>query len=290
MASKENPVELKGSDICATCELHNCICPERQPDGSWKKSERYISQPGFETVDILRGGTEIEPLIRVVQNGGIICGGYVRWMCSPRKPKKLIPAQDIDVYCHTEEKFYQIKQGLAEQGLEIRHENNMAITYRVPDSGPFRRMWPVQLIKPVKEGRVVAVGKIEDILANFDFTIVRIGFEPLRCFNNTSSSEEIQWTLPTQAIADADFLHDEEKGILRLKNIHCPISSTLRCTKYSRKGFWLPPLEAMKLFSDWEVRTLEYKAEITSKMERIQAGDRLTQTEIDKLEEMMRVD
>ena len=121
-------------------------------------------------------------------------------------------------------------------GSTIIHENNISVTMKLNG-------YPtLQLIKPVEEGAIVAVGEMEDILNNFDFTVVRCGL---------ISSTEI--------MADIDFLKDEQKHILRIKNIHCPISSMLRCMKYSRKGYCIKPMEVLKLFADWDNRNDEYK-------------------------------
>jgi len=129
------------------------------------------------------------------------------------------------------------------------------------------------LIKPIREGKIVASGEMKEILENFDFTVIRCGF---------TSSQKI--------LVDADFLHDEERKILRLKNIHCPISSTLRCMKYAAKGYWLKPFETLKLFLDWDSRSDEYRNKLVDFLEKSKEGEGLSKEDITELEALMRID
>jgi hypothetical protein len=137
-----------------------------------------------------------------------------------------------------------------------------------------------QIIKPVIEGKIVSVGTIEEILDNFDFTIVRAAI-----------------ISPTEVMVDDDFENDETHGVLRLKNIHCPISSLLRCCKYARKGYFLRPIQALKLFQDWTQRGPDYQQRIVELFIESNKGkkseenpDGMTQEEIDELETLLRID
>jgi len=237
--------------------------------------ERYTSRLGFIEVPVLRGLHEAKILIAIVQAFDcFICGGYVRYMCSPRH----VPAEpsDIDIYCSTKETFEKIRCEMeARFGLGFRHENDMSKTYSKPDDPehPFFALPSIQLIKPIKQGSVVAVGDMETILANFDFTVIRAGY--------ISGSK---------ATVDADFPYDEARKLLRLKNIHCPVSSTLRCMKYARKNYFLPPFQALKLFFDWDDRDDEYKQKLVAFLEKAEGKNGLTQKEVDEMEAMMMID
>ena len=134
-------------------------------------------------------------------------------------------------------------------------------------------MPPIQLIKPMQEARIVSFGDKKTILENFDFTVIRAAI---------ISSEQVY--------VDADFLHDEKHTLLRLKNIHCPVSSSLRCMKYSRKGYWLRPFECLKLFIDWTDRPDEYRVKLVEFLHKASENDGLSQEEVDELETMMRID
>jgi len=233
----------------------------------------YISKDGFVQTPIIRGGTEVTPLyFKANLFGGIICGGYARWMCSPAD--QVVPAGDVDVYFPSESGFEGMKQSLLNELLTIKHENDISVTFALADEdSKFRGCPSIQLIKPIKEGRVVAIGSMEDILSNFDFTVVRAGMVD-RDF----------------CMVDADFMHDERSKILRLKNIHCPVGSTLRCMKYSKKGYWLPPLQSLQLFFDWDNRDDSYKIKLIEFVTTANNGHGLTQKEIDEMESMMRID
>jgi len=239
---------------------------------------RYKSKQGFETVPLLRGFDQIRPLWRLIedtraatQKDCFICGGYARYCASPRRD--VVDAGDVDVYCETQEVFDHIFKTLKDKGLEIKHENDVSVTWAVQKEGELAYVPVIQLIKPVLEGRIVAAGDRQTILENFDFTVIRAAI-----------------VSPESVMVDADFLHDEGKRILRLKNIHCPISSTLRCMKYARKGYWLRPLECLKLFIDWSDRGEEYRQKLIDFLQKADEGDGLTQEEVDELEALMRID
>ncbi len=233
-----------------------------------KKKPKYISQEGFIQVRVYRGFTAIQHIYPLIyDSGGVILGGYVRYMCSPiLKP---VEAADLDIYSPTKEIYEKLVMAFKDKGFEQKSENDLAILYK-----PFKYkhvMFPcptVNLIKPMKEGVVVTQGEVETILMNFDFTVARIGL-----------------LTPHIALADADFLHDEAKKFLRIKNIHCPVSTLYRIQKYNRKGYWPSTTETVKVLIDWEERDDEYKRKIIEFLNK----EDPTQEEIDMLEKMMRV-
>ncbi|KPK42095.1 MAG: hypothetical protein AMJ65_08220 [Phycisphaerae bacterium SG8_4] len=238
----------------------------------------YVSKEGFEVVPLRRGFDVIRPLWAVLEevkfetsHDCFICGGYARWCASPRK--KPIEAGDVDVYCETPETVEVLQSKLQAAGLEVRHENNISLTYEGPEDGDFAYMPPIQVIKPMREAKIVSYGDKKTVLENFDFTVIRAAI-----------------LSPAEVMVDADFMHDEEHTLLRLKNIHCPVSSTLRCMKYSRKGYWLRPFEALRLFMDWDERDDEYRRTLIDFLQKAQGNDGLTKEEVDELEAMMRID
>lgn len=232
------------------------------------KKPKYESKTGFIRIPVYRGFTAIQHIYPIIyHNNGVILGGYVRYMCSPiREP---VPATDLDVYSPTPEIHDKLLTAFTNKGFEKYKENDLALLYK-----PFKKdhtMFPcptVNLVKPMKEGVVVTQGDIETILVNFDFTVVRIGL-----------------LTPNVALADADYLHDEEKKFLRIKNIHCPVSTIYRIMKYNRKGYWPSTTETVKVLIDWENRDDDYKLKI---MEFLNKEDP-SQEEIDMMEKMMRV-
>lgn len=237
--------------------------------------ERYISQPGFVKAPVLRGFTEIRPLFDMLAKYGekaFICGGYVRLMCSPRKtPNK---AGDVDVYCQDAETYEAIKTELS-KFVSVAHDSEVAVSFNTAQEreNPFHYMPKIQLIKAINQGAIVAKGTMEEILSAFDFTCIRVGLISDR-----------------EALVDADFLHDEGLGILRIKNIHCPISSTLRCMKYAKKGYWMTPTQTLKLFADWDNRDADYKAQIIDGLTKIDQGVELDEIAFTELYRLMKID
>jgi hypothetical protein len=237
-----------------------------------EKKEKYEVQDGFVHAPVIRGFGAIRPLwVRLVKTT-FICGGYVRFMCSMNKNP--IEAGDVDVYCKDEDAFLRQSKVL-EQHLNIRHESDVAITFSRPEErdNPFYHCPAVQLIRPIREGAIVANGEMEEIIDNFDFSVIRGAL-----------------LSPETALVDANFDHDEEKLILRIRNIHCPISSMFRCVKYSKKGYFMPPSEAVKLFLDWEQRDEAYRMKIVEYLEKARDGEGLSKEEVDELEALMQID
>jgi hypothetical protein len=238
---------------------------------------------GFKIIPLVRGFNEIKIFFDLCNaHNSVICGGYARYCASPLPTPKVVTAGDVDMFPKTEESSTSLLEALKEIGFEIVHENHVSITLKPSkDKKSELEFYPTpQIIKPVIEGKIVAMGTIEEILENFDFTIVRAAI-----------------ISPTEIMVDEDFEKDEKNKLLKLKNIHCPISSLLRCCKYARKGYFLRPLEALKLFQDWTDRGEEYQTKIISLFAESTKGkqsednpDGMTQEEIDELEALLRID
>ena len=238
---------------------------------------------GYKTVNIKRGFYEISEFFKICQeNDAVICGGYARYCVSPLPTAKVVPAGDVDIFPRTEDATENVVKILMDMGYEKRHENHVSITLK-PSDGRMENLehFPIpQVIKPVVEGRIVTLGSVEEILDNFDFTIVRAAI-----------------ISPTEAIIDDDLENDEKHKVIKLRNIHCPVSSLLRCCKYARKGYFLKPSEALKLFNDWMDRGEDYRIRILELFGHSSLGkkseenpDGMTQEEIDELESLLRID
>jgi len=250
----------------------------RNTKKSEEKPKKYKSKDGFELVPLRRGFTEIAPLWKLLEKvisstkeDCFICGGYARYCASPKFDP--VKASDIDVYSEGEKAYKKIVKLLKQKKLKVKAENDMAITFDRPATGAFHYMPLIQVIKPLTKGKIVSIGNKIDILSNFDFTVIRAAIES-----------------PTEIVVDADFVHDESHNLIRIKNIHCPISSTLRCLKYATKGYWLRPMECLKLFLDWGSRTQNYRDKLVEFLDKANEGEGLTQEEVDELEALMRID
>lgn len=229
----------------------------------------FLESPSFVKVPILRGIEEIEPLWNMINHDEVvICGGYARFCASSRE--KPVKAGDVDLFPKTEEASENLITLLLRKGFEKCHENDVSFTFL--KNSNFPTLPTVQVIKPMNEGAIKTIGTLEEILSNFDFTITRIGL-----------------LSKTEALADVNFLEDEEKRLLRFKNIHCPISSLIRTMKYGRKGYYIRPAEVMKLFSDWDARDDRYRSNIYELFKTSALGE-ISEEEINELEKLMRID
>lgn len=229
----------------------------------------------FKTMPVVRGFDAVRALYEHIGDIGIIAGGYARYCMSPTHDPA--PAQDVDVFATTVENYEVLRESF-EGHLRRKRETTFAVTYETTDRGKFAYAPLLQLVKPLTRGRVVSVGTVDDIIGNFDFTVVRAAI-----------------TSPTEGRVDDQFEEDEKAKRLRLKNIHCPISSTLRCIKYSQRGYKLQAMDTLALFLDWEGRPPEYRKEITDGLSAMIEAERtnegaLSSTQVSALYDRMGVD
>lgn len=244
-----------------------------------EKSNQEPPPEGWVQIPVRRGIFEISRLLDMRDEyGGRIIGGYARYCCSERENPH--HANDVDIFPIGEfeferpaEVFESWRAGLAVHGLTIKHENEVSITYEKPESGDFMACPSIQLIKPMTQGAILTEGTLEDVLGHFDFSCVRVALNPDR----------------KTATAWASFAEDDKKGLIRILNIHCPISSLLRVCKYARKGYYCRPAEAMKLFLDWDQRSADYKSKIVELFQKGGLGE-ISKEEIEELEKLLNVD
>jgi len=223
-------------------------------------------------VRVYRGSTQAKGIINLAKKHHMhIIGGYVRWMCSPR-PNPHKPG-DIDLFPSEEGCDEDFVELLLAKKFELVIETDAAWTFKKHEKSPYIR-WPqIQVIKAYREGRTVCVGTLEEIISNFDFTVCRVGLID-----------------KTWALADPDFKRDEIGKRLRWKNIHCPISAVVRACKYSKKGYFVGPMEILKLFHDWDDRGEVYKSELAELFLASESEEEFTEEQLHRLERMLRID
>lgn len=190
-----------------------------------------------------------------------LCGGWLRWFLNyhltnqmlvqadvrfPRKTET-IPAKDVDLYCKDQDTFDGVKK-------IFRYKLRLNKAFESPNAITYARKanWllpPIQLIKPLQQGKMVTMGTLREILSNFDFTIIRVGMDHDLLDQNS-------------ALIDVNFKEDELNHKLVVKNIHCPVSSLQRVIKYCKKGYTIRSKELIKFFIDWENRDSQYKKDL----------------------------
>lgn len=232
-------------------------------------------------VKIIRGFTEIKPLWKLVSSlGGMICGGYPRYMCSAAKHPA--EATDVDVFTPSEEAFKKISEELKKL-FPASHESEISESFFPRNNENCPAEWlscpKIQLIKPRDEEKLKTTGTFEEVLDNFDYTVVRIGVKD----DNT-------------CLADENFENDEKHKYLKIVNIHCPVNSVFRLAKYVSKGYKAKPIEILKLFNDWEQRGQEYREKLVELLTKAneynpdEEGSGLSQEERELLYKLMAVD
>jgi hypothetical protein len=259
--------------------------------------------PQFHEVPVLRGQSLLAPYFALAEaNGGVICGGAARWACSPRANP--VGFSDIDIYPKTEADVDRLVGALKKAGFSLSEESDFSYTFKPrkrrrlgESTDPLdysRRLLAqlnrikgrhfiisgheVQVIKPVVDGVYVTMGDTKTVLSHFDFSVARVGL--LRADDNG---------LPTHALADTYFLHDEMKRHIRIGMVHCPLSSIPRIIKYSRKGYWVKVRELLNLFVDWDERDSDWREALLTFFMLSDAGD-ITAEEITRLEQMLWID
>lgn len=204
----------------------------------------------FVTLPIIRGFDKLYPAWSLWNRKAQFAGGFPRWMASPLIDP--VEAGDIDVFPNNEQAFKEIIEDCRSAGCTPVSDTFTAVTMSDPLYGRLKGSPKLQIIKPVNQGAIVARGNLWEILSNFDFTVVRVGI-----------------LSDSQVMADAQFLEDESNKKLRIKNIHCPISSTLRFMKYAKKGYSARANDVLPLFIDWEKRDDAYKNTIKENLPKL---------------------
>jgi hypothetical protein len=130
-------------------------------------------------------------------------------------------------------------------GHALVRENRVSFVY----AG--RRRWlrpslpPVNVIKPVDEGRVLTRGDLLEVLHNFDFTVCKAGLVD-----------------ETGGVVHFAFHADEKARRLRFTRLHTPVTGIVRAIKYSRKGYKISLRELMRVFAFWDEQKVGFRRKV----------------------------
>lgn len=223
--------------------------------------------PAWATLPVKRQDPRFAELWDIAQStGAVVVGGFVRWMVSPLPDSQVAAAGDVDLFPSEPDNYELICAALLAAGYEKSYENDVCSTFERLES------LVAQVIKPIRSGSILTFGSLESIISNFDFTVVRCGLVSM-----------------DEALVDGRFEDDEKGRKLVIKNIVCPVSSVVRIAKYARKGYFIGPGEAIKLFIDWDRRDDSYKVQLVELFASSWAGE-MSQHDVDQLEALLRID
>jgi hypothetical protein len=149
-----------------------------------------------------------------------VCGGVMRAFYSGQHNREEV-VKDIDLYFANQSVFELFADTMKKNGYEPSFESERAITYKSKqEDGP-----AIQAIKFV-------MGTIEEVLGEFDFTIVKCG----------ANSSEI--------VMHNNFSDDLASSVLVYCGSRLPLSSLNRAFKYTARGYWLPAVQMLAILTD----------------------------------------
>lgn len=208
-----------------------------RPDGA-------LDPADFVETALVRGHRTVRYLLRVLRGtGGFLAGGFPRWCASPRRDPA--PPEDADVFCPDEVALARVRCALEAFGHRLVRENRVSFVYAGCWRLLGRSVPPVNVVKPVDEGRVYTRGSMLEVLHNFDFTICKAGIKDERT-----------------ALVHAAFYADEGARRLRFTRIHTPVTGIVRAIKYSRKGYRISLRELMRVFAFWDEQKRGFRSKV----------------------------
>jgi hypothetical protein len=166
----------------------------------------------------------------LIKKHGFIAGGACRSTIQDEEIK------DFDIFCFSKEDYEPLKQIISNM-YGIKRENELV--YQCNN---------IQLIKPRENKYLKTYGTPYEVVSKFDFSVCRV--YTLDGINFIKIDEQ--------------FENDCQKKILRIQNIVCPISTLKRSIKYSKKGYFSPLREILKLFNEYAERVRNGDIDIDS--------------------------
>lgn len=204
---------------------------------------RFETKYQYERTDIIRGKNKLLPILNLIKDKAVICGGMARWMVSQDKDTPL--PSDIDIYPFSNLIFNELEPQFNQKMFKV-FESKGSVSYSQtafnnPDN------YSVQLIKPdvVKcdPNAESSFEKACSILDKFDYTVCKTAIG--------------QFDGKLGAIKDSWFDKDEREKRLRIHHINCPIATLIRSRKYTLKGYRLSAFEIIKCLEHWRTITPE---------------------------------
>jgi hypothetical protein len=179
----------------------------------------------YVNMEVKRGFEAIEDIFDICARvGGVIAGGYVRWMCSPN-PDPVQPG-DVDVFPRIKDN----ENALIDVFIKAGYALGMTA-----ETG-------VELMHPLKPR--VNIIRSNELLRTFgDAAWIISGFDFIVCQAALLNAKT--------ALVHPDFAADEGSMLLRISAINNPLAVFMRPMKYAHKGYAMPPADAVRVLDMW---------------------------------------
>lgn len=144
----------------------------------------------------------------------------------------------------------------------------------------------VQVIQPFQNQWMRTFGRVDEVIGQFDFTVVKAAVVASESGWLTKDGKEIPTNYHFWTMEDEAFRKDTKRKRLIITHINCPIAVSMRVNKYCAKGFYIGPKEIIKLFKEWDARDKQYKDRLIELADR----DSLDPQEWWEIEKLLRID
>lgn len=203
--------------------------------------------------DVAKWPDRFRVLLVAIAGLAFIAGGYPRYLLTEGAPEP----EDIDLFFLQDDNVEEVEKILRSMKYQKTSETRAAINYRqIGDPHALS----VQLVKPVGQTSMRGrTGNITEVLSTFDFSVNQYAVTSTRSGFVSS-------------VVGEHTLEDQEEMRLRIINLDHPLALVYRLVKYAKKGYYLPRLEAAKLFLSYDKSSDALKHWVKEEVERIE-GD-----------------
>lgn len=197
--------------------------------------------------------SDIKNILFLIKGHGFLAGGCLRAAL-----KNKTDYTDYDIYAYTLEDRRILIDLFLKMGFKATYYNTNCVCLDGYLGVNFDKKLNIQIIFSF-------VGNPVDVIDEFDFTICRVAIDDKFIYK------------------DKDFDENEQKKMLRIKTIQCPISAIRRIIKYTKKGYFISNFQIFKLYEDFFNRSTEYKQEVKKLLEKQDGGEILSDNELENL-------
>ena len=182
-------------------------------------------------------------------------GGYARWLyintfhLDVHTDLDLFPS-DKDLFGYAEVLDNSILESVYELGFfdhvaEPAQNSTLLLNFTHPDDS---MVIPLQFVRPISSPALMSAGDPVKQLQRFNFYSSQFAVE--------IKDDEAVFYYTEEGIADL------KHGCLRINAINSPLGMMRRIVKDTAKGFTISLKEMLRLFTDWDTRSDEYRTSV----------------------------